>query len=226
MTPVKQAVYLRPMKAPAVVVSACLALVALVASASALQAQDNWQDAADDTTAPGPEAGPPAEAVPPPPAAAPPPAPAPQPRPYSYGPPPARAPYQAGAPPPRGARVKSESDTRTWISGLITFTGVYLATFLVGSIMTGHDDPEVKHNGRLLMIPCVGPFLLLPDAPRSAIRWLVISGVLQSLGLIAFIVGVATRQRYASYAMRGPAGRPLALAPEVGLGSARLALTW
>lgn len=75
-----------------------------------------------------------------------------------------------------------------WVSGLATFVTAYVATISVVAVRGDNDAPA------LAAIPVGGPFAVLAVANSNTadegIAGLVVSGVMQPIGLVAFGVGL------------------------------------
>ncbi len=123
-------------------------------------------------------------------------APPPPPPAVDLGPP--ELPYEEGATVPVGYEVKTRKRS-TWIeTGLGTAGSLYLAGGLIASLIDAGGTRETAH--RWLYLPVVGPFFAagMPE-DREADTFtfiLVVDGILQTVGTIAAIYGLASPESY------------------------------
>ncbi|MBN2718244.1 MAG: hypothetical protein JXX14_20535 [Deltaproteobacteria bacterium] len=99
---------------------------------------------------------------------------------------------------PADAVVKKERIKPLWLGGLITFSAVYVAT-IVGNAVLSDEDARGEAVGYAL-IPMAGPFISLGNQSddtevKSQFKGImVVSGILQILGVGAFTAGMIIKR--------------------------------
>jgi hypothetical protein len=140
--------------------------------------------------------------------------------------PPLTLPYEDGDPIPQGYTVKTRASRPLVIAGSITFGAPYVVSALVAATVLSADDrsgPELAP----LLIPCVGPFVTIGTAAAEGAGtfWLVLDGLTQTGGVVMFIAGMVSEEKFLRRTAVPPPQQPTALLrPEVlvGLGSTHL----
>jgi hypothetical protein len=126
--------------------------------------------------------------------------------------------YHEGMELPPGAEITNRVKLGMLIPGLAIFAVPYIITAMAYSISNdtgGGIDPTI-------LIPVVGPFIQIPDASGSAARTgLAWDGILQTVGLVLFAVGVIPR-KYVTYYAGVDGAQRFSLAPRFGPGGGGL----
>jgi hypothetical protein len=121
--------------------------------------------------------------------------------------PPSRLPYEEGQLVPEGYRLRSGPRKGLVISGAIVGGAAY------GFGVVGAIDSDFEDNAGFLLIPVVGPWLMLAagsDPPKSCPAqavcadgmpdykplFVVAAGVAQAVGTVLFVAGLTTKRRY------------------------------
>lgn len=122
-------------------------------------------------------------------------------------PPPSRLPYQEGQVIPEGYRLRSGPRKGLVIGGAIVGGAAY------GFGVAGAIDSDFADNAGYLLIPVVGPWLMLAagsDPPKSCPAqavcadgmpdykplFVAAAGVAQAVGTVLFVVGLTSKRRY------------------------------
>jgi hypothetical protein len=119
--------------------------------------------------------------------------------------PPSRLPYQDGQLVPEGYRLRSGPRKALVISGAIVGGAAY------GFGVVGAFDSEFEDNAGYLLIPGVGPWLMLAagsDPPKGCPMqevcsmsdykplFVVAAGLAQAVGTVLFVAGLTSKRRY------------------------------
>lgn len=110
-----------------------------------------------------------------------------------------------------------------WITGIATFSVVYVSTIIVSAALS--DEEYKGRSAGLNAIPLAGPFVMIgvtesdPDSyvPSGQKAALVISGVVQILAMTAFITGLSIDLKRKNQTVSFSAAPTLVTAPGTGL---------
>lgn len=128
----------------------------------------------------------------------------PQPYPAQPYPPPGSSTYELD----QATRTGTRSRREVWLSSLGTFALAYGIPVLVAATTSSTTDD-------VFFAPIVGPWMFLgeeaDELDGEAIAWIAIDGVVQLVGAIGFVVGLASPERVGPSPVRsrGPSLRPV-----------------
>jgi hypothetical protein len=103
--------------------------------------------------------------------------------------PPVQIPYDDGQTIPSGYDLKTRSVRSLILAGSLTFGAAYVTSAIFGGV----DAPL-----RALLAPVVGPFVGIGTSHADAMGtlWLALDGMAQTAGVVLFVQGMVTSEKY------------------------------
>jgi hypothetical protein len=140
-----------------------------------------------------------------------------------YEPPP---PWKPGEPAPRGYHVETRVDKETIRSGVGMLVGFWVISVIAAAALNQAEEPVADDGDDVepgdwstLYWPIAGPFLTMKNVSTDDGGWalLLLDGVAQSVGALAIVIGLVSREEYLERDAAGAKKKPsVAVAPFVG----------
>jgi hypothetical protein len=112
--------------------------------------------------------------------------------------------WSPGEPAPPGYRVETRPDVKTIRSGVGLLVGFWIVSVITGAALNEAEQPKEEDGDdvepgdwSVLYWPVAGPFLAMRHTSTEDAGWglLLLDGVLQSVGVIAIGIGLASREQ-------------------------------